>query len=658
MKIENFKLPKMNTRAQLVTGSYDATNRTISVIASTGARVKMGGYYSEPYYQELQMSAEAIDLRRFQSGAPALDNHSRWGSIAEKDRPMVLGVIENARLEGKNLVHDIRFSKRKELDPFIQDVADGIVRNVSIGFKIHENKEVERAPDGLRVFRAMQWEPMETSFTPVGADAGSVTRSDDGDELFNCQFNTNNEGGIALSKENETPENNGGQTRTESNVAGQNAPAVSTVNLDQVRAEAVEAERSRVVEIRAAVASAKLGDEFAHDLITRGVSADDSRKEVLKKLAALDKENQTVNTRTEVGSDLHKEGIRKGITEAILHRISPSNELSEQSRTYAHRSLINLAVDCLESQGINTRGMAPMEIATRGLHSTSDFPLILAAVTKKTLRKAYDESPQSFSPFTRRVTTPDFKNIHRLQLGDGPVLLEKLENGEYTSGTVGEGEETYAVKEYGKMLQIGRRVLVNDDLDAFSRVPAIMGRRARDLESDLIYAYLAANPVMGDGVALFHATHGNIGVAAALAEAPLAEARKLMRKQTGLGGAKLNLIPRWLGVPAALETSAEKLLSSVLANQTSQVNVFGPGGTTPMQLLVEPRLDDVSATLYYVFADVGQVDIMELCTLEGESAPVVESMIDFDTDGVKFKIRHTVGVKAIDWRGIVRNAGV
>jgi hypothetical protein len=52
------------------------------------------------------------------------------------------------------------------------------------------------------------------------------------------------------------------------------------------------------------------------------------------------------------------------------------------------------------------------------LHGTGDFSSLLADVANKTLRQAYEEAPQTFKPFVRQVTAPDFKNINRVQLGE------------------------------------------------------------------------------------------------------------------------------------------------------------------------------------------------------------------------------------------------
>ena len=82
------------------------------------------------------------------------------------------------------------------------------------------------------------------------------------------------------------------------------------------------------------------------------------------------------------------------------------------------------------------------------------------------------------------------------------------------------------------------------------------------------------------------------------------------------------------------------------------MNIFGFLGS-----IIEPRLDDNSATAWYVFSNLDQVDMIELAQLAGEMGPVVDSMEDFDTDGIKFKVRYTLGAKIIDYRGMYKNPG-
>ena len=65
---------------------------------------------------------------------------------------------------------------------------------------------------------------------------------------------------------------------------------------------------------------------------------------------------------------------------------------------------------------------------------------------------------------------------------------------------------------------ITRQVLINDDLDAFTRIPAMYGNSIAQLESDVVWGIITSNPAMADGTALFHANHKNLaGTGAALA---------------------------------------------------------------------------------------------------------------------------------------------
>ena len=109
-------------------------------------------------------------------------------------------------------------------------------------------------------------------------------------------------------------------------------------------------------------------------------------------------------------------------------------------------------------------------------------------------------------------------------------------------------------------------MIINDDLDAFTRIPALFGTAAATLESDVVWGIVTSNPAMGDGVALFHATHKNLaGTGTALDVANLGKARTAMAKQTGLDGKTvLNIRPAFLVVPSSLELTAEQLIAQNL----------------------------------------------------------------------------------------------
>jgi hypothetical protein len=121
---------------------------------------------------------------------------------------------------------------------------------------------------------------------------------------------------------------------------------------------------------------------------------------------------------------------------------------------------------------------------------------------------------------------------------------------------------------------------------------------AAETEANLLLAKPLSNPVMGeDGVALFHATHGNFAAGAALDVGALDAARKTMRGIKALDGkTRINAAPKYLVVGPDLETTTEQVLASIYAATVADVNTF----SGKQSLLVEPRITDES---FYFFAD-------------------------------------------------------
>lgn len=152
--------------------SIKADTRTVQVMWSAGARVRRYDWWDdEVFFEELDMSPDAVDMSRLNGGAPVLDTHNRYSLDG------VLGVVENAWLnEGRGFA-DLRFSERDDVTPIWQDVQGGIIRNVSVAYEILEMREVGRDPaTGYRIMRAVRWQPYEISLVPIGADQEAGTR--------------------------------------------------------------------------------------------------------------------------------------------------------------------------------------------------------------------------------------------------------------------------------------------------------------------------------------------------------------------------------------------------------------------------------------------------------------------------------------------------
>lgn len=435
-----------------------------------------------------------------------------------------------------------------------------------------------------------------------------------------------------------------------------NAPAETgnTVNADQVREAAIAAERARVGEINQLCKRHNV--QLADKLIADGATIEQARAVILEHLAVRDSAGTTSRmTHIETVQD-ETDTRRAAVENAILNRASPAkHKLDDNGRQYRGLSLLELGRSLLEAQGVNTRGMDKLQLAQRAMHGTGDFPAILANVANKTLRAAYEAAPQTFRPFTKQAGAPDFKQIQRTQVGDAPNLVKVNEHGEFTYGTIGEGKETYQLATYGRIIAITRQTIINDDLGAFTDMPAKFGRAAADLESDIVWGIVTSNAAMADTVALFHADHGNLAAAnAAIAVASLGLARAAMRKQTSLDGRVINVTPAYLLVPAALETIAHQFTSSAyVSTKGLDINPFAGA----LQPIVEPRLDVASATAWYLAADPAQIDTIEYCYLEGNEGVYLETRNGFEIDGMEIKARLDFAAKAIDHRGLFKNIG-
>jgi hypothetical protein len=363
--------------------------------------------------------------------------------------------------------------------------------------------------------------------------------------------------------------------------------------------------------------------------------------------------------------------VRAGIENALLHRSAPDRfKLDDNGKRYRGMSLLDIGRVFLKSRGARVTDMSRSELVDAmlvrgGLHSTTDFPGLFEDAANKNLRSAYEAAPQTWREISRLVSLSDFKPSRQLQVGDAPALLEILEHGEYTFGTIGEAKESIQLKTYGRMFGITRQALINDDLNAFSEVPAAFGRKARDIESDLAWAQITGNPTMGDGNALFGgnalaAPHFNLtSTGTVISVTSLGVGRAALRNQKGIDGATLlNLLARYLIVPASLETIADQYLTQITAALPSSVNPFATGsGRTPLTPIVEPRLDANSATAWYMATDQAQAPVLYHGVLDGQEGPLVTQMEGFDVDGMKFRCRIDVAFKAADWRAIYKNVG-
>lgn len=394
----------------------------------------------------------------------------------------------------------------------------------------------------------------------------------------------------------------------------------------------------------------------AQDLINAGLATPDAvRAHLLDELG----KDQKPSSNGAIVMD-HQDQLKKfknDAADAILLRHNiPVKNASDGARELASMSLVDMAKKSVELTGKSTMLMNKQQILNEAFtHTTADFSQVLSNTAGKALRDAYQEANESHMIWTGEAEVPDFKDQSLVQLSEAPDLEKVAEGAEYKHGSFSDAGMTFNIGKYGKMYTMTYEAMINDDLQAFTRLPRMFGIASRRLECDKVYSTLTSNPKLADGKALFHADHKNIATAAALSVSSLSEARTIMRKQRGLNSkAPLNLQPRYLIVPAVMESQAEQLLASMVdptkSNDTPNMQFI-----RNLELVVDSRLDEVSETEWYVAASPTQVDTITRAYLAGAARPYYETREGWEVDGWSVKCRMEFAAVPVDFRGLVKN---
>jgi hypothetical protein len=675
-------------RAQFVPSTMDAEQRTVDVVFATPTPVLRYSWSRDEMYNEV-LDMNGANLERASKGLPVLDNHGRWGSVGQ-----ILGRAEKIRRNGEQWEATVRFSKREEIQTMVSDIQDGIITDISFGYSVDKVERMEKKDqENYRTYMVRTWTPTEISFVTIPADPRAGVRSEDGKQLgFDLpevfdrqnpeppQNQQNLNQGVIMKREQIIAALAKRGITVDANISDEalNAElerALTTQGEDPeaVRKAATEAERKRVADITSAVRSAKLPNDFAEKLISEGKSIDESRAAIIEEFAKEDPNKGRSAQRVEGGNDRSAELRAQAVTAGIILRGKPellrgerklfSDEvIAEAQREYRGMRLLDLAKDALTRGGIDFKGLNDVEIVGRAFtSSSSDFGVLLEGANRTVLLANYQAASDTWRRFCTTGSVSDFREHKRLRMGTFSDLQALEENGEYKNKKITDADfEKVSVDTKGNIINVTRKMIINDDLSAFLRLPEMLGRAAaRSIEND-VYALLkegsGLGPVMADGNRLFHASHKNIATPGAPVVAVLDAMRQQMAIQTDKDGNDfLDIRPHLALSPLSLGSTLREL-NAMEYNSTAQKEEKRPNVVRGIfnDIIDTPRL---TGTAYYMFADPSIEPVLEVNFLNGEQNPYMESEQGFTTDGVRWKIRLDYGVDAIGWRGVIRNAG-
>jgi len=619
--------------ALVAPNSWNEEARTATVVISSDADVGDGMILDH------QQSA----IRWPSRPIPADYDHKRssdsiWGAVTnlslQRKENGVTELIGTVVVDGPAAAMDIALPRLRT----------GSAR-FSIDARIYKTRE-DRAT-GMLV--ATDWEPNLVSLVPIGQDTRAVMRGD--------QLQTINPADHPMTED--LTKAGGDPAPIDAQRSADPSPAPVAAAETELQRTAAELRREN--EILRLGRDAGLTDAQTDELMRSGKTVMECSREALRIMKSRLEGDAVIGhpARVEVTRDAG-DTLLRGIGLGLEARIRPGvlkGEEAELGREYRSYTLLELTRQYLDSRGVNTRGMSKSELVTRGFHSTSDFPLLFSNLAGKTLDAAYMEEPHTWRPIARQRNLPDFKNANDLIIAGALTPEALLEGGEYKAGTLVEGQHTWKLATYARKVTLTRQAIINDDLSAMERVPEMLGRGFRRLESNIIWALITGNAATSvDNLSLFNAAHNNSS-AQSITTTGFNAARKLMRKQTDLAGNTINLTPSYMMVPTDLEATALQFLFPTGFAPAARTGDTGPVSvqTAGVELIVEPRLDG-SATTWYLAASPGSVEGIVYGYLAGEEGPTVTTTEKRDPDGVELLARFDFGAAVKDYRGFFRAA--
>lgn len=607
----------------------DTDSRTVEL--SFSSETPYGRWFGD---EILCHDEECINLERFNNGlGTVLFNH---------DRDAVVGHIEKVWLEDNRGKALVRFDTDEQSETIFQKVQSGTLQGVSVGYAINRYEVLEdedtKSTNGRftgPAYVVTDWEPLEVSIVSVPADPTvGVGRSA---EEIHTSIDTQ-EDNTRMDQEKNLE------------VQGVKSTPVETGLTQADLQKAMEQERRRTSEITALFRDFDV--EGADEAIVMGVSVDEARAMVMDQLRARNKGVSV--TMGEAESDKFRAAAQDAVLMAAGIPVAEAAPGAQELRGY---SLIEMARESLRRESGSTVNFGDnMELARAAINSTSTFPAIMSNLANKSVMVGFNEAETTYQIWAGKGSNRDFKEAARVALSEAGNLELVPEGGQFQQDFLGEASARTKVATYGKLFSLTRQAIINDDLGMFSKIANKYGSAAKRLVNKMVYAQLTGNVKMQDNVALFDTKHGNVaGTGEALSVKAIAKAITAMRRQKGIQGeATLNITPKYLVVPPELEVTAYQIV-----NSTAAVDGVNSGVVNPYKgrfiVVADAELTDPDA--WYLVADATQHDTIEVTYLNGVETPRLETRQGFDVDGIEYKVAFDVGVDAIDFRGLYKNAG-
>lgn len=295
-------------------------------------------------------------------------------------------------------------------------------------------------------------------------------------------------------------------------------------------------------------------------------------------------------------------------------------------------------------------------------YSTMSLSGITENVMNKAMLQAYGDVPSVVSEIAFETDTNDFKQFKRYRLTASGSMQNLSDNGELKSITL--QDESYAnqLSTKGCIINIGRNILLNDDMGALTEFPTLIGRQAKISREKAVFLAL-----VGNAGTFFGAGNKNYlsGAGSALALAGITSAVQKFMEQKDANGDPIMILPdRMLVGPALLATADNIYNSQTLIGTSTKVEPANNNHRGKYRPICSPFLGaqggcgGTDAAWYLLGNPAGGFATVQVAYLRGQRTPTIErGEMPFNTLGMAMRAYYDFGVALHDPKCGVLNAG-
>ena len=425
--------------------------------------------------------------------------------LMDHNQSRVIGIIESARIDSKDKAGraGVRFGRGAEASEKLADVDDGILVNVSTGYRVHE-LVLEKSTEHEDTYRVTDWEPLEASLVGIPADPTvGINRSQ--------------------TEHEEAP-----QARTSSDVSTPAQPAIIEVRKVDVNQSAaagasadidtstvaspVEYEKKRKEAIRKLCIANKLDERYEQSWVQSGADLN----KVADDLISIINERAKTNPDAVTHLDLSKSDTRKYSLMRAL-RAAANKDWKDAGLELECNKEISKRLDRLPRAA--TGFFVPLDVMMRNLpHTgTAQRDMTAAGVSGSNYLISTDNQPSSFIDLLRNTSVALRMGVTRLSGLKGNVTIPKMTSGntaywlsdETTQITESQptiGQLSLSPKNVAALTELSHQLLSQSTPDAETLV---MNSIARDLGLAVDVGILRGTGSSGQPTGI--ATTGSIG---------------------------------------------------------------------------------------------------------------------------------------------------